>query len=622
MPSPQDSPGVEPQPDMRFAPSQTPPATKLRFGSTRWIVLAVLVSSLGLCALFAFLTRDAMQHLPADRRPGKNASARTGRVDQAPWQTVEAIAPLAVSSEELEYAREAERLADHSVDQAFAAALREATLQVQQANLSGEALRLSNRVQQLEQLVKQDRVAVQQLAAQEKPETSTDASDQNGGSDLDVAKAQLGLDSDELDDAQQDLARATGDVRPEIQSELAEREAAMKKYDSALKSGGETAVIASARYGTLAGRIAAWRRQNTRIGLLQQAEAEADDAVRTLTAQHNALEARAVAAEAAQTKGDRAARLKQLKTASTMRQLLSIYDDRIQSEQRLAAVYQKWAQQVRLQHRIVLHLILQSLAWVFCILIAMAVGDAVVRSVMRYPMLERRQRQTLRTILELSVQIIGILSILLMVFGAPHQTPTIVGLATAALTIALQDFVLAFFGWFVLMGKKGVRVSDIVEINGVGGEVIEIGLMSTTLLETGTLADRGYATGRRISFLNSFAIRGQYFNFSTSGQWMLDQFEVTVPASDSMATVVDAILNAAEQVTGDNARVAEQEWRRMTKGESVHQLQASPSVNLRPAGNDFGLEVRYVTRASERVETRNRLYRRVIELLHQPQGSA
>ena len=65
--------------------------------------------------------------------------------------------------------------------------------------------------------------------------------------------------------------------------------------------------------------------------------------------------------------------------------------------------------------------------------------------------------------------------ILLVIFGTPRETPTILGLATAALTIALQDFIIAFLGWFVLIGKNGIHVGDWVEINGVGGEVIEVG---------------------------------------------------------------------------------------------------------------------------------------------------
>ena len=96
--------------------------------------------------------------------------------------------------------------------------------------------------------------------------------------------------------------------------------------------------------------------------------------------------------------------------------------------------------------------------------------------------------------------------------------------------MVFQDFILAFFGWFVLMGKNGIRVGDWVEINGVGGEVVEIGLFRTALLETGNWTDKGHPTGRRVTFINNFAVTGQYFNFSTAGQWMWDEISVNVPA--------------------------------------------------------------------------------------------
>ena len=96
------------------------------------------------------------------------------------------------------------------------------------------------------------------------------------------------------------------------------------------------------------------------------------------------------------------------------------------------------------QHRIVGHLILLSWAWILFILICMILGIAVVRRIMSYPVLDRRQAQTLRMILQVAVQVVGAVLILLVLFGAPHETPTILGLTTAALTIALQDFVLAF----------------------------------------------------------------------------------------------------------------------------------------------------------------------------------
>jgi small-conductance mechanosensitive channel len=587
---------------------------------TRIVFLTAVAALLAVCVAAIWMTRGSMAKLPAGGNATK-AGVASGRaiVDLSPWQNAEELAQLAVTAEEKEYARQAERLADHAVDQAFAAALREATMHAQHSALTGDALALSQRVQQLKQTVAQDQAAVQQLSATEPSPKSEQAPAQSGNTDLDIAKAQLQLDSDELEDASQDLERATGDQRPQIQSELSSHEAEMKKYDSQVQDEAQFAALSASRYGTLAGRLTAWNRQRTRLQLIRQAAEQAQSAVHSLTLAHNALEASFTAnpSQAGNAQQDNASRLASLQGRSTQRQLMSIYDDRIQTEQQLAGVYQKWTAQVEVQRKILLHLIFDSLSWVLAILLCMIVGAALIRRLMEYPVLDPRQRHTLRSILELCIQIIGAGCILLVIFGTPQQTATMLGLGTAALTIALQDFILAFLGWFILIGKRGMRVGDIVEIDGVGGEVTDIGLLATTLLETGPLADRGYPTGRRISLMNGFAIRGKYFNFSTAGQWMWDQFDVSVPSSEQVPLVVEKILKAMEEETAENMRRAEKEWSRAGRGSGLSRLQSLPSVNLRPSGNGFDVEVHYVTRASERFEMRNRLYRRVIELLRE-----
>jgi small-conductance mechanosensitive channel len=190
------------------------------------------------------------------------------------------------------------------------------------------------------------------------------------------------------------------------------------------------------------------------------------------------------------------------------------------------------------------------------------------------------------------------------------------------ITIALQDFIIAFLGWFVLIGKNGIHVGDWVEINGVGGEVIDVRLFSTTLLETGTLADRGLPTGRRITFMNGFAIRGQYFNFSTSGQWMWDEVTLTLPASDNIHELLDRIQKIVVAETAKNADLAEQEWKRGAHGSSLSRFSATAVENLRPSASGIEVLIRYVTRASERFELRNRLYQKLLEFLRDPSRPA
>jgi small-conductance mechanosensitive channel len=180
----------------------------------------------------------------------------------------------------------------------------------------------------------------------------------------------------------------------------------------------------------------------------------------------------------------------------------------------------------------------------------------------------------------------------------------------------LKDFIIAFFGWFVLMGRNGIRVGDWVEINGVVGEVVEIGLMRTVLFETGNWTDTGHPTGRKVAFMNGFAIEGHYFNFSTSGQWLWDELQVLVPSGQNPYPIIDAIQKMVTQKTEVNARMAEQEWKTATTRYRIKSLSAAPAINLRPTTAGVEVHVRYITRASERYTARAQLYQGIVDLLH------
>jgi small-conductance mechanosensitive channel len=193
--------------------------------------------------------------------------------------------------------------------------------------------------------------------------------------------------------------------------------------------------------------------------------------------------------------------------------------------------------------------------------------------------------------------------------------PTILGLVTAGLTVVFQDFILAFCGWFVLMGRSGIRVRDWVEIDGVGGEVVKIGLFRTWLLETGNWTANGHPTGRHVSFLNGFAIRGKYFNFSTVGQWMWDEIKVSIPPGAQAYPLIGRIREATVKATEVDVRMAEQEWKRVTHEEGLPRFSSTPSIDMRPAGAGVDIIVRYVTRAGVRLETRNRLFETIVKIM-------
>jgi small-conductance mechanosensitive channel len=584
--------------------------------------LSIIVPALLLVAALIglFLTRGSMANLPFLRGKGLSRNAAGSLVDQRPWQTIEALSPLAVSSEEKRLAREAERLADHEVDQAFAHALRQATLNTR--TLTGKALEVQQKVSALQAVIKEDQAKVNSLTAALKTPTAPGPTAPSSD-DLDVAKAQLQLDSDNLDDANEELARLSGDHRDEIQRELATRQAAMKKREEQADAASPSAVQTAKGYRTLAGRISAWFDQRSRTDSIAQAQAQANADATSLAAQQAEIEAKLNAANSSngQNAGgmSRVARLAQMHSLSQIR---SILDDRVQTQKELSAVYGRWVDQVGRQHQIVVHLILQSVAAIAFLLLCSALITALVGKLLDRLKIDRRTLLTLRTIAVLAIQFVTLLLVILVIFGVPSQMPTILGLVTAGLTVVFQDFILAFFGWFVLMGKNGIRVGDWVEINGVGGEVVEVGLFRTSLLETGNWTDKGHPTGRRINFINSFAIRGQYFNFSTSGQWLWDEIHVNIPPSEHSYKVIEAIRTAVRLETEKTTKLAIYEWQRATGSHDLSHFSAEPSVDLRPASSGIDLIVRYITRAGDRFNVRNRLYQTVIDLMRKDDEAA
>ena len=99
---------------------------------------------------------------------------------------------------------------------------------------------------------------------------------------------------------------------------------------------------------------------------------------------------------------------------------------------------------------------------------------------------------------------------------------------------------------------------------------------------------------------------------------MWDEISVSLPQSTDTYAKVALIHKAVLEETEQDARLAEQEWKRVPRHSGMSHASASSSMDLRPAGTGVDVVIRYVTRASERLKVRNRLYVRVIDVLHNP----
>jgi small-conductance mechanosensitive channel len=563
---------------------------------------------------------------------GGSAGAATSQgqplVDQSALFTAQRLAKMPTPAEEQPFAQEALRLGDQEMDLAFATAVREAA--EHPPVLTPETKGIQAKVQKAEDALDRDKARVAQLTAGEDKASGSrkDALDD----ELDLAKAQLELDQDEVDDAKQDLIRAGGDPQGRIQTMVEEHEAASKRSDSTA-----VAVNTPVEQRGLINRFEQWWTLHQKKLQLWRAKQEAEGAAAALSAKHDSVEEQSKALKekgpesaaptgsantasterkaASRSREASAALVKKTKERSSKEKALATLDKRMGNEKQLAEVYTKWIGAVGAEQRAVANWALRSILIILAIALVGLFFDGWIEKLLGRTALDRRQVETLRAVARVSLQVVGVVLILLMIFGPPPNFGTFLGLAGAGLTVALKDFIVGFIGWFVLMGKNGMRLGDWVEINGVTGEVVELGMFHTVLLETGNWTDSGHPTGRRVTFTNSFAIEGHYFNFSTSGQWLWDELQVVLPSGQDPYPIVDAIQKKVVEATAESGRKAELEWRGAARSRDMSGLSAAPAINVKPVIGGVEIAVRYITSAHERYQLRTKLNQIMVDLL-------
>ncbi len=133
---------------------------------------------------------------------------------------------------------------------------------------------------------------------------------------------------------------------------------------------------------------------------------------------------------------------------------------------------------------------------------------------------------------------------------------TILGLIAAAVTIALADVVRSLAGWIYINSRHGVEIGSRVVVEGITGDVIDIGLLKTTVLEVGEpLVHAMQSTGRIVTVPNSAFLNKNVISSATVNPLVWHEIQVLVTfESDwqrAREIIKDVALNLYEEIVPD-----------------------------------------------------------------------
>jgi len=238
------------------------------------------------------------------------------------------------------------------------------------------------------------------------------------------------------------------------------------------------------------------------------------------------------------------------------------------------------------------------------------------RGVYRYVHEPRRRYQFLL----LRKIVLGIAIALIIAFtlaGRLGSIVTFAGLLTAGVAVALQNVILSVVGYFFLIGKFGIRVGDRVQIDGVAGEVIEIGLVRMHLMELG----RGgfdAPTGRVVAFSNSIVFQpgAGLFKQIPGTSFVWHEIALSLPRGVDYGLIKETLLAAVTGVLSDYRAELDRQYREMERTVlSVPSDALQPRIRLRATSSAVEVVIRFPVDAHHGAEIDERVSHALVKAL-------
>ena len=195
-----------------------------------------------------------------------------------------------------------------------------------------------------------------------------------------------------------------------------------------------------------------------------------------------------------------------------------------------------------------------------------------------------------------------------------------VGLIGAGVAVALQDVLASLAGAFAIGFSKLYIVGDRVQIGDSRGDVIDIGLLRTTLMETGNWVSKDLYNGRIVLIPNNAVLKGSVFNYSQGFQFIWDEIKVVLTTSSDCEFAKEVPMRVAKETVGDYQPEAEASWKTMSEYYETVTPPLEPAITLAVNGGTFEFGVSYIVGYTKRTAVQDQLFTRIVKEIANSNG--
>ncbi|HKV55902.1 MAG TPA: mechanosensitive ion channel domain-containing protein [Candidatus Binataceae bacterium] len=283
---------------------------------------------------------------------------------------------------------------------------------------------------------------------------------------------------------------------------------------------------------------------------------------------------------------------------------------------------ERWRGLVDQRFKADLRSLLVRLGGLLMLLLAVVLGAALWRRLtFRYVQDLQRRHQLLQFSRIVVVAIIA----LVLLFDFANELgalATVMGFAAAGIALTLQNVILSLAGYFYLSGRYGIRVGDRVQISGISGDVLEIGLFKMTLMELGSDDAGRQPTGRVVVFPNSvvFQPNGNFFKQLPGSSFVWNELRLSLAPDCDYRLAERRLIEVVTEVFARYRDTIQREYRGLERELNLRIEMPRPQSRLVLGNAGIEIVLRYPVQLKGATQTSDEIARRLVDAIKREPG--
>jgi len=188
-----------------------------------------------------------------------------------------------------------------------------------------------------------------------------------------------------------------------------------------------------------------------------------------------------------------------------------------------------------------------------------------------------------------------------------------VGLFGAGVVVALQDVIASFGGFIAIEFTNLYRVGDRIQVNETKGDVVDISVMRTTLMETGNWVSGDLYNGRIVRIPNSAVLKGSVFNYSQGFRFVWDEIKLRLTSGSNHEYAREMLLRVAKETVRDYLVEAQTSWKLVVENYKLENPILEPIVTLQASGESLEFSVSYIVDYTKVTIVKDQLFTKIVD---------